>query len=227
MTRPPGEAVTHFLVHTLLLEVGLAVLFGGVVGYLAGMLMEWGEGRETMAEGFFLIYTLALSLAVLGGAKLLGSDGILAVFVAGLAFDFAVKGDRAQQRDVQESVTRFFILPIFVLLGMMIPWQGWAELGWRGPALAIAVLLLRRIPWLPAMSPLMNWVRRPGDAFFLGWFGPVGVAALYYANLALRETGIEAAWTAGTLIICASVLVHGLSATPLSRLYGRRTGEGG
>lgn len=227
LSRPPGEALPHFLMHTLVLEVGLAVLFGAVAGYLAGILMEWGKRRETLAEGFFLIYTLALSLAVLGAAKLLGSDGILAVFVAGIAFDFAVKGDRQRQRDVQESVSRFFILPVFVLLGMTLPWQGWAELGWRGPALAAAVLLLRRLPWVVAVSPLMGWVRRPADALFLGWFGPVGVAALFYANLSLRETGIEAVWTVGSLVVCASVLAHGVSAAPLTRLYGRRTGESG
>lgn len=228
MTKPPGEALSYFVVHTVLLEIGGAVVFGALAGYVAGRLLEWGESSDTIAEGFFLIYTLALSLAVLGGARLLGSDGILAVFVAGLAFDFAVKGDRAKQEDVQESVTRFFILPVFVLLGMTIPWQGWGELGWRGPALAAAVLLLRRLPAVLALGPLMGWVRGTGDALFLGWFGPVGVAALYYANLALRETGVEAAWTAGSLVICASVLVHGTSATPLTRLYGRasRSGDG-
>jgi sodium/hydrogen antiporter len=57
----------------------------------------------------------------------------------------------------------------------------------------------------------------------LGWFGPIGVAALFYANLSVREAGVEEAWVIGSLIICASILVHGLSATPLTRLYGKRT----
>ena len=56
---------------------------------------------------------------------------------------------------------------------------------------------------------------------FLGWFGPIGVAALYYANLSVGEAGVEEAWVIGSLIICASILVHGLSATPLTRLYGK------
>ena len=44
---------------------------------------------------------------------------------------------------------------------------------------------------------------------------------LFYAAFSLRETGIEAAWAVGSLVICASVLVHGVSATPLTKLYGR------
>jgi sodium/hydrogen antiporter len=37
----------------------------------------------------------------------------------------------------------------------------------------------------------------------------------------LRETGIEEAWVVGSLVICASVLVHGVPATPLTEHYGR------
>jgi NhaP-type Na+/H+ or K+/H+ antiporter len=49
----------------------------------------------------------------------------------------------------------------------------------------------------------------------------VGAAALYYAAFSLEETGIEAVWVIGSLVICASVVVHGISATPLTKLYGR------
>jgi sodium/hydrogen antiporter len=59
------------------------------------------------------------------------------------------------------------------------------------------------------------------DVLFLGWFGPIGAAALYYAAFSYRETGIEAAWTVGSLVICVSLLVHGVSATPFTKLYGR------
>ena len=221
LARPPGEAWTHWLTHSLLWEVGVAMLFGALAGYGAGWLLEWAEHKDTIEESFFLVYTIALSLVVLGAAKLLGSDGILAVFVAGLGFDFAVKGDREQQQRVQEASTRFFILPIFVLLGLTIPWQGWVGLGWGGLILVVAVLLLRRLPAVLALNHFMKEVRGGGNALFLGWFGPIGVAALYYANLSLRETGIEAAWTAGSLVICASILIHGVTAAPLTKLYGR------
>jgi len=50
---------------------------------------------------------------------------------------------------------------------------------------------------------------------------PHRAAALYYAAFSLRETGIEEAWVVGSQVICASVLVHGVTATPLTKLYGR------
>jgi sodium/hydrogen antiporter len=113
-------------------------------------------------------------------------------------------------------------LPIFVLLGMALPWEGWLELGWGGLLLVVAVLLLRRLPAVLALRPLLGPLRgRAKDVLFLGWFGPIGAAALYYATFSFRETGIEEAWVVGSLVICASVVVHGRTATPLTKLYGR------
>lgn len=228
LSQPPGEALSHWLTHTLLWEVGAALLFGVLIGYGAGRLLERAQGEGTMEKTSFLAYTIALSLAVLGSAKLLGTDGVLAVFAAGLAFDAAVsESDRAEEERVQEAVNRFFILPIFVLLGLAIPWEGWMELGWAGLLLALAVLGLRRLPAVLALKPLLGRVGGTRDALFLGWFGPVGVAALFYANLAVRKAGVEEAWVVGSLVICASILAHGLSATPLTRLYGRRAQNDG
>ncbi len=222
LARPPEEALVHWLTRTVLWEVGVAVIFGAFIGYGAGWLLEQAESKGIMEQVSILGYTLALSLGVLGVAKLLGSDGILAVFVAGLAFDAAVsKGDRQKEERVQEAINRFFILPIFVLLGMTLPWEGWLGLGWAGLLLAVAVLLLRRLPAVLALNPLLGRVEGIQDALFLGWFGPIGVAALYYANLSVREAGLEEVWVVASLIVCASILAHGVTATPLTRLYGR------
>jgi sodium/hydrogen antiporter len=106
-------------------------------------------------------------------------------------------------------------------MGMALPWEGWLNLGWAGLILAAAVLLLRRPPVVLALRPLIGPVKGQKDALFLGWFGPLGAAALYYATFSLGETGLEEVWVVGSLLICASVLAHGVSATPLTKLYGR------
>ncbi len=71
------------------------------------------------------------------------------------------------------------------------------------------------------MSPLLRQVRGRGETLFFGWFGPIG-AALYYANLSEHTAGVKEAWVVGSLVIAASVVAHGMSAAPLTRLYGRR-----
>lgn len=123
--------------------------------------------------------------------------------------------ERAEEEGVQEAVDRFFTLYIFVLLGLALPWQSWWELGWKGVALPIAILLLRRLPAILLLHPLLNKLKKLPDALFLGWFGPIGVAAIFYAFLALREAGVEEAWSIGSLVICVSIVAHGLRAVPL------------
>ena len=222
LTLPPGEAVSHLLIQTVLLEVGAAVVLGVLAGYGVGKALKWAQAKETTEYTSLLTVSLALSLTVLGGLELLGLNSVLAVFVAGVALQAVAHGDATDPKGrMQEAVTRFFDLPIFVLLGMALPWEGWLELGWAGPVLIVAVLLLRRLPVVLALRPLLGQVGRRWDALFLGWFGPIGAAALFYAVLSLEEGGVEEVWVVGSLIICASLLAHGVTAAPFTRLYGR------
>jgi len=220
LTEPPGEVLGHWLTHTVLLEIVAGAALAALMGYLAGKTLRWAERKETMERTSLLTISLALSLTVLGITELLHLNGVLAAFVAGIVFNFAGSSDaKESQEEVQEAISRFFDLPIFVLLGMALPWEGWLALGWRGLLLMVAVLLLRRLPTVLALRPLLGPLRgRAKDVLFLGWFGPIGAAALYYAVFSFRETGIEEVWVVGSLVICASVVVHGVSATPLTKL---------
>lgn len=221
MTRSPGDALSHWLLHTLLWEIGVAILVAVFLGYTAGRLLVWSEKKDLIEKKSILAYTIALSLLALGAAKLLGSDGILAVFITGLVFDGLVNTqERTQEERIQEAVDRFFTLPIFLLLGLVMPWQDWLQLGWKGLLLVVAILLLRRLPAIQALNPLIKRLHGVSDPLFVGWFGPIGVAALYYSHLALRLTGNHQVWVVSSLLIFASTLAHSISATPLSQLYG-------
>jgi sodium/hydrogen antiporter len=226
LTRSVDEALYHFLVHTLLWEVLLATLVGLGIGLSGAKLLRLAESHDLIESDWRLVYTVALSLLAVGIGRLMGSDELLMAFVAGVAFVQIISTeDREDEERGQEAVNRFFSIPIFALFGMLIPWEGWRELGWQGIALAAAVLLLRRPPVLLLLRPLMPQLSRRADAAFLGWFGPIAVAAMYYAALMEHHLPDPRIWHVVSLMIFASVVVHGISATPLTRLYGRVAGE--
>ena len=223
LTRPSGEALSHWILHTLVWAVGAAVVVGVLLGYGAGRLLNWAEEKELIERKSILAYSIALSLLALGVVHLMKSDGILAVFVAGIAFDGIVNSNQREESEhIQEAIDRFFTLPIFLLLGLVLPWQEWFQLGWKGLLIVVAILLLRRLPAMLALSPLMKPLHGFSDALFVGWFGPLGVAALYYSHLAERLTGNHQVWVVSSLLIVASIFVFGMSGAPLSKLYGRR-----
>lgn len=222
LTERPGKVLGHWLTHTLLWEIGAGALLAAIIGYTAGKTLRWAERKEIIERTSLLTVSLALSLTVLGITELMGMNGVLAAFLAGIVFNAEGSSDaKEHQEDIQDAIARFFDLPIFVLLGMALPWEGWLKLGWSGAILVVALLLLRRLPGVLVLAPLLGPLRARMNLLFLGWFGPVGAAALYYATFSQRETGIETVWTVGSLMICASVLLHGVSATPLTKLYGK------
>lgn len=226
LTRSSGEAWSEWLTRTVLWEVIGAALVGVLLGVAVGYLVRWVRAKHLTEQTSILAVTIALSLVALSIGRLIGTDGILAVFVAGIAFDTVVSSsERAEEERIQDAVTRFFILPIFVLLGLVIPWSAWRDLGWKGPAVVVAILLFRRIPAMLAVRPLLGDLRDLPTTLFTGWFGPIGVAALYYAIVAKERAGLEQAWVVGSLLICSSVVVHGVTGTAFSRVYGRYTGE--
>ena len=227
MAASPADVLGRWLVHTWLWEVGGAIVIGIAVGAGAGKLLMWSERLDLIETHSFLAYTLALTLFTLGVAELAGTEGIMAVFLAGLAFDWVVGSkERSEEERVQETVNQFFFLPVFGLLGLTLPWSEWFELGWPALALVGSVLLLRRLPAVLLLAPWVGRLKTRGDALYFGWFGPIGVSTLLYAMLAVERTGAQEVWALASLLLFASVLVHGVTANPLTIVYGRRARRG-
>ncbi len=202
-------------------QILAAVVLGIGGGVLGARVLRIGEDHGATENSSAIMFTLVLALGVLGGAGLLKANGILAVFVAGLVFNAAsTRGDRVGAVSIDEAINRFAVLPVFVLLGAMLPWEVWTELGWRGPVLAVAVLLLRRIPVVCLIRRGLQ-VGRP-DALYLGWFGPVGVSAVFYLTLEADRLGVDpVVLAAGALIVAVSTAAHGLTSAPGRVLYRR------
>jgi NhaP-type Na+/H+ or K+/H+ antiporter len=196
---------------------------GVAVGWLGGKALRAGERHRDIDQAPRLLFTALLALAVLGAAGLLHVDGILAVFAGGLAFNVVGTGsDRVADVSIDEAINRFAVLPVFIVLGAALPWREWASLGWTGPAMAVAVLLLRRVPVLLLLGRPLRLGR--ADAAYLGWFGPVGVSAVFYLTLEAQRLGVDKNVLAvGVLVVAASTVAHGLTSAPGRVLYRKAT----
>ena len=222
LTLPADQSITTRILGVLGGDILVALVLGAVIGYSVGFVMRKAEQKNTIDQPSMLMVTTALALTTLAAVKLVGSNGILAVFVAGLAFDLQANASEKQEEErVVEGVDRFFTSPIFLLLGLMIPWQAWLSLGWQAIVLVLGVLLLRRLPILLLIGGRIRELPTQLDGSFTGWFGPIGVAALYYAALAHHKTDVTELWPVVSLLVVASTLVHGLTAMPFSHLYRR------
>ena len=207
-------------------EVLGALVLGLVAGLAAARAVRAGERQGDTSPAAAVVFTLVLALGVLGAAELLRVGGVLAVLTAGLALNATWSGgERVRAATLDEAVNKYAVLPVFVLLGAALPWSRWADLGWW-PVIgtAVGVVLLRRLPWLLLLAPLLRLARR--DALFLGWFGPIGVSAVYYLTEVIdRVPGSGPAVAAGAAVVALSTVVHGLTGSPGRAAYARAGGD--
>jgi NhaP-type Na+/H+ or K+/H+ antiporter len=218
------DAIGHWLLHAWLYELALGVAVGIAVGWLAGHLFSGAERQSDAEPPSLITVAIGLALTVVGASELLGTDGILACFAAGAMFNRELHGETEQmQEHFNEAVSRLLELPFFVVLGMVLPISEWRAAGGAAIAFAVAVIFLRRpLPWLLLRGRLPS-LRDWRDTLFAGWFGPVGIAAVFYALDWRHRTGVLDLWPVVSLVVAVSVLLHGLSGTPLIRaLYRER-----
>lgn len=224
LITPDEQAWGELLTRVFLREVLGAVVAGGAAGYVLARLFLAAKERGFMEKTSYLGFIIPLALTVLGLAKLLGTDGILAVFTAVAVFGQQIpQADKAQQGQIDDVINRFCLLPVFILLGMGLPWHDWAELGPTVPLVLAAALLLRRAAAVWLIRPAIKTLHSTSETAFMSWFGAVGISALYYATLAERLTGRHDIFAYIAQAITLSVLVHGLTSAPFSRWLHRRS----
>lgn len=218
-----GQSMGRFWV-SLLWGVGGAVLIGAVLGFVAGRGVRAARRHHDIDHGVVMLFTFVLALFVLGAAKTAGTDGVLGVFVAGLAYNFAVTGaERRPEVEIDEAINRFAVLPVFTLLGVALPWSDWFSIGWPVVGFAVAVLALRRLPVIALLKRPLRY-DAPAVAYY-GWFGPIGASALFYLAHAHDQGATDPTiFAAGTAAIVASVVAHGITTTSGRDLYARATG---
>ncbi len=217
----PGGEGPGGVAARVLWEVGGAVAIGVAMGAAAAWGVRRVKSRGEMGQAPALVLTILLAVAVLGAARTAHASGVLAAFVAGLAYNYGVaSSDRSPQDGIDEAINRYAVLPLFVLLGIVLPWAAWGRLGWNAVAFVVVVLFLRRLPVVLALS-------RPAgirglDAPFLAWFGPMGVSAVFYLAHSMDEGVTDPRlFSYGTLAVAASVVAFGVTASPLRHRYAR------
>jgi len=87
---------------------------------------------------------------------------------------------------------------------------------------ALASLTVIRL--LPVIVALLGTGLSLPTQLFLGWFGPRGLASVLFLLLILEDMALAAGdeiFCITVLTVAISAVLHGISAAPLARIYGR------
>jgi sodium/hydrogen antiporter len=216
--------LTEWLLADVLYATSAAVVIGGLGGYgLAALVLELHR-RDLLLKQFDGFVAFAAPLLLYGAAEAVGAYGLVAGFAGGVAFRRYEFGHTYNRRvhDGAEVIEKFLELAVILLLGSMLTLAGLAEPGVGGWVLVVLLLVAIRPLVVGATFLRSKLIGLRGRAF-IGWFGVRGVAALFYLAFVLESAVLspsEQPTVVWTVLVCVavSILVHGVSSTPLARL---------
>jgi len=214
------------VVWRLALGVGVGVLLGYALGWLVFRMPNRAKLSRT-GDGFV---ALGITVTVYGIAEALHGYGFVSVFVAGLALRAAERNHKYHQtlHDFSEQLERLLMMLLLVGFGGAISSGGLLNaLSWSSIGYAVLAMFLVR--------PLAGWLCLAGMACppieraVISFFGIRGLGSIYYLAYALPKEKFEKVdviWSTAALIILISIVLHGVTVTPVMRLIDRRQRRG-
>ena len=204
-------------------QVTLGPLVGLAVGWVGGWLIQSMADKGWMEETFQRLSALPLAILAYAFAESVSGNGFIAAFVAGLGLTIG-----APSADIRHRIQEFaetegtqFILVVFLLFGLvMVPV---AAQHWGLPEVIYSLASLTVIRMIPVAISLTGAKLDWQTIAFIGWFGPRGIASVLYLLIAVAGIGFagyEQTMSVVVLTVIISVFAHGVTAIPLSRLYG-------
>ncbi|KIW79221.1 hypothetical protein Z517_05833 [Fonsecaea pedrosoi CBS 271.37] len=237
--QPGGasKAMGYWFGETWGYTILLSVVYGAVVGWLAKELLHFAEERKFIDRESFLVFAITLALFITGTCGMVGSDDVLACFIAGNVFTWDDWFRLETQDDsLQPTIDMLLNISVFLWFGAICPWASFRANHvipiYRLIPLGILILLFRRVPVVFAMHKKIRQIEEFQQAAFVGFFGPIGVSAIFYLYVSIdflrqitvdgrvREDAVRLEEVMRVVIwflaIC-SIVVHGLS-IPLGKL---------
>ncbi len=198
-------------------------LLGGLVGWLGGMLVDRASKAGWMNSTFQRLTAGSLAVLAFALAEMFNGNGFIAAFFGGLMLGIHSPVVRERIQEFGEAEGQQLQLFVFLIFGLiLVPKVSgyWDLRSWL-----YAVLSLTIIRMLPVALCLIGTRLSWPSVFFIGWFGPRGIASILYliiVFIAIGFTGYEQIMAIIVLTVLLSIFLHGITAVPLSRLYAGR-----
>lgn len=218
----------EWLRYRVLWEIGVGVMGGWLIGRLFGWLTFHVPAETKLAKTGDGLIALAATLVSYGLTEVFHAYGFLAVFVTALSFRHAHRNHEFQRdmHDVTEQIERLAMMVLLLLFGGALVNGLLSSVTVVDVAVALVILLIIR--------PVTGWIGLIGhradlaEKATLAFFGIRGVGTIYYLAYGLNHAEIangDRLWGLAGLVILLSILLHGLTVTPVMRMLDRGQGR--
>lgn len=218
-----GDQTVSFWTSFTARQVIFGPIVGVIVGWAGGYLISWSTRHDWIDENFERLSALALALLAFGAAELVGGNGFISAFVAGLTIGNTSRPICDCLYEFAEAEGALFTLLTFTVFGAVMVFPAWEMLDWR--VVVYAALSLTVVRMLPIALSLLRFGLHRDTVIFLGWFGPRGLASILFGLLVLEAEAMpmrEELFAVVVITVLLSVFAHGVSAYPAAVWYGNQ-----
>lgn len=227
-----AESLWAWFTYEVLWKIVAGVVVGIVVGKVLAKIVFSKRSKETTLSQSYVV--IALTLLAYGLAEYVSSYGFIAVFVAAFAFRRSEHEHSYHEKlhDFAEQSEGLLMSIVLVSFGMLIGQglQSGIELTWQVYSVSFVFLFfIRPIGGLLALTGL-DMHRR--EKYAISALGIRGIGTLYYLSYALNKDLFSDAdatklWIVCSIVILASIFIHGLSAPYLLKMTMHKTNNQG
>ncbi|MGR3761274.1 cation:proton antiporter [Roseobacteraceae bacterium NS-SX3] len=217
---------TGGLAQMAVMQIILGPLAGAGVGWALARVMDLVQSRKLMQEAAGGVVFLCSAFAAFTLASLIGGNGFIAAFVAGIVFGNTYRHDIQFIEEFMEGAGQILTMAAFLVFGAFLLPDGLAHTNPK--TLLIALLFLTVIRIAPVILSLAGSGLPLREKLFLGWFGPRGLASILFTLIMMDEFDFpreDELLACVSMTVGLSILLHGLSAEPLSKRICHRAAE--
>ncbi len=204
-------------------QISIGAVAGAFVGWAGAKLSQLTMKKEWIEHQYLNLIPVALAILSFYFAEHFHGNGYIAAFFAGLFLGNTSKTLRKNVESFAESEGELLIMVSFLVFGLVfVPYM----LPYLTPKVWLfALLSLTVLRMLPVVLSFGFTRLDLSTRLFMGWFGPRGIASILYILVAVHQLGNiqghEEIFAAASLTILLSIILHGLSAKPLTLWYSK------
>ncbi|NDV85517.1 sodium:proton antiporter [Aurantimonas aggregata] len=214
------------LVFTVLFALVIAIPGGIAAGRFLAWMFSRGEAPEYLKAPILLAAVVGMNSVT---NLVLEEGGLLTVTVMGITMANSRIASLADLRRFKETITILLVSGLFIILTASLQPEVIASLEWRVLGfLAVVLFVIRPLAvFLATIGAGLSWRERA----LVGWIAPRGIVATAVAGLfgsTLADLGVvdgDRMIAYVFAVVAVTILLHGFTLGPLSRLLDLRSSD--
>ncbi len=205
------------LVPMFVQQMALGALFGVLIGHgITGLINR----LRLEYDGLYSVVTIAAVMLAYGATTVLGGNGFLAVYLAGVVSGNRTFIHKRSLKNFHEGLAWLMQIVMFLTLGLLVFPSELVPVIPEGLLVSIFLMVIARplAVFVTLARTRLSWQQKT----FIAWVGLRGAAPIILATFPLVAglARADAIFNLVFFIVLTSVLVQGTSLTPVARWLG-------